>query len=354
MQTRVPYLLRTSALTVWSAVLLYFCFSNRLGYFLAPTFRHLVWFAAFTLVVISLCYAVFARPGARSPELECEHHHEENPQVQITSFVVLVLPVCLALFITPDAYSKLAYDNRGVDPTPPPPAPEMALWEDDPAGASTDVQAPSIDPAYADVIAADDGRPDPTPTPANSAPVADPALPGTVAMAAPQDTTAQMKAIVDQMEKDEKGYIKVETTDLSYAADEPGLRKALQGRKVVLLGQFYPSNGSGAQQLALSQGLETDPAEIKKNGAHYFWAVRMTMVCCAADARPCAVKIDRTTVPPAKAKTSFKDMDWVQARGIADFRRVPPSDQYPDLHFEPWLKAETIKPAATPAEIYLY
>jgi uncharacterized repeat protein (TIGR03943 family) len=352
-EARISHVFKTLALAVWSAVLLYFYYTGRLTELLAPVFRPMVLVAGFTLLAITLCYALFARPGARSAELECEHHHEHNAHLPFTSFLVLVLPVCLAVFISPESYSKMVIENRGfANAGAPGLNSQLALWADAPGEEpKPEVYAPDakfiqpVDPkeeeaATAALATAPQSEPEDV-----MLNTQDPPLPTAdgPAQTADTSTVAQMRNFLNQMEKDPDGYTKLEATDLVYAASQPAFREAMQGLKVALVGQYYPGDQKGAGKLAGAQGPGENAPTM--TGGSFFWLVRMSMTCCAADARPTAVKVTRAEGEPAHG-----DMDWVHARGTADFRETGTGD----LSWEAWVKPDKVAGTSAPAEPYLF
>lgn len=359
----LPYLLKTAALAIWSGVLLYFCFSGKLPFFLAPVFRPMVYAAGFTLAAIAALYGIFGRPSQRSAEFECEHHHEENSNIQVVAFLVLVLPVCLALFISKDGYSKLAVANRGFQISVPDSQSQLALWADHPVEATAlasgageakpEIYAPDAEfiqeVAPGEVAPAEDAV-----TGEYALETVEPPLPGQEVEPAPAPQTAsekvqKIRGFLSQMPKDDRGYTILETTDLIYAAQEPGFREAMAGLKVALVGQYYPAGDATNERLASGAG----PGQVPASGPaanDYFWLVRMTMNCCAADARPSAVKIQ----PSANAGqgTKYADMEWLSMRGVAEFRE--PTQAKDGVAWEPWIVADEMGQTESPAEPYLF
>ena len=70
----------------------------------------------------------------------------------------------------------------------------------------------------------------------------------------------------------EAGQIKAQTVDLIYAAEEPSMRADFEGKEVEVIGQFMPARENNAPK------------------ADRFNLVRMFIICCAADARPVAIR----------------------------------------------------------------
>ena len=87
--------------------------------------------------------------------------------------------------------------------------------------------------------------------------------------------------------------------DLNDAAYDEGKRGVLQGDVGVLEGRF------------------------RKVGEKQFTLYRLKMTCCAADIVPLKVRILTPT-----ALSGFQDGEWVQVKGVVQFRQVPGSIQF--------------------------
>jgi uncharacterized membrane protein YcgQ (UPF0703/DUF1980 family) len=111
----------------------------------------------------------------------------------------------------------------------------------------------------------------------------------------------------------------VETLDLLFAAQEPGLRAEFENQRVSIIGQYVPPRGEAAGGFDL---------------------VRMFMVCCAADSRPLGIKVIGEPVAVPR-------MGWVRITGIARFE-----DNGGVL--EPSLELEKIEEVEAPRETLLY
>jgi uncharacterized repeat protein (TIGR03943 family) len=111
---------------------------------------------------------------------------------------------------------------------------------------------------------------------------------------APAQTAAAGHAASDYLPKSSGGNLVVQVTDLLYAAAESSLRADFENKKIEIVGQLMPdavNNPTGAR----------------------FKLVRMLMVCCAADARPVAVRVE------GGGKPGIPEMSWVKVSGEAAF-----------------------------------
>ena len=117
-------------------------------------------------------------------------------------------------------------------------------------------------------------------------------------------------------------------TDLLFAADDDTMRPQMEGRTAEMIGQFMPAK---------------DDASGRR-----FQLVRMFMVCCAADARPVAVMVEKPADPQMRAATDkLPELGWVRVTGKVEFplengRRVAV------------LQADKAAPTDPPKEAMLY
>lgn len=109
----------------------------------------------------------------------------------------------------------------------------------------------------------------------------------------------------------ESGNIYAEVSDLLFAAEEPILRKELEGQRVELIGQFQPGR---SERFKLS---------------------RQFTICCEEEAERIALWIE------SKDKTAYKKDAWLRVVGIATFEEK--SGRYTAL-----LKAEKVTPTKAP------
>ena len=261
-------------LAVWSAVLLGTYFTGRVAAFLHPSFRPGVMLAGFALAAIAVLIASKPVPPECCADATCTHPLSRSKGGRWLSFVILVLPVSVAAWLSPEHFSRQAFEQRG----------EVT----DVAGLGQRQRASNPAPANkeapADSIAA---TAQPLPAPAS-----------TPAAATPSDAPAPApapEAIPEYLQKTAEGFIVVEVLDMLYAVQDSQLRKDFEGRTVELTAQMMPH--------------KTAPGGAENR----FKAVRMFMTCCAADARPVATFVEANPLP------DLPEMTWVKIVGTATF-----------------------------------
>ena len=264
-------------LIAWGALLLYFYFSGRLADYLIPAYRPLVMVSGFVMVGIAAVLAWGMRPGARDTSgLVLEDRGDElaSPKrvktMQALAFLMLVLPVWAAAGVSKDQFNASAMLNRGIvsDATKLP-------------GKSNLPTAPAKD--------------------ANNPPpplvVPEPPLPGATPAVADNNPPAANNAdALQYLQKTPDGHLLMEVTDLLFAADDDQMRASLQGQTAEVIGQFMPMK---------------EDASGKR-----FQLVRMFMVCCAADARPVAVAVEK---PAQGDADKLGELTWTKIVGKIDF-----------------------------------
>ena len=248
--------LSSATLAAWSAILMHFYFSGRITAFLHPMFRPFVLVSGgvLLLLAVGLAFAPSSSDGC-CDEDECAHTLGRMTAGRITTFLILLLPICAAATVSSDGFGANTMMNRGI--------------VSDASGLS--VVKKSTLPVESPLPSKD------------GAPSSDQQA---------QQTTAT--APEDYLPKSKSGNVIVQVTDLLYAAQDSSLRTDFQGKTIELIGQFIPDNVNNA------------------SGSR-FKLVRMLMVCCAADARPVAVLVD------GGGKAKIPDMSWVNVTGHATF-----------------------------------
>jgi hypothetical protein len=210
----------------------------------------------------------------------------------------MVLPVTVAAWLSPEQFSKQAFQQRAE-------VTDAAALGQRPAKSRgnalseppTSEQTP---PATSSQPGAQTAGASVTPVPpslAESAPTGSvpTATPPAAAPAAPGN-----EAIPDYLQKTAEGYIVAEVLDLLYAVQDSQLRKDFEGRTVQLIAQMMPGGEKGA-------------ASADSSAPTRFKAVRMFMTCCAADARPVSTLVEAKTLP------ELPEMTWVKIVGKATF-----------------------------------
>ena len=246
-----------ATLAAWSSVLLYFYFSGRIGAFLIPAFRPYVLIAGLVLGAMAAVFVFQSADAECCSAAECGHPLSRLAAGKVLTFLILLLPISVSAFFSPDSFGKAAIENRGI---------------------ITDASALGVAPTREAV----------------SQPVESP-LPTKDGSAAPPAPAAQPEPSPgDYLQRTPEGHIVAEVLDLLYAAQDTTLRGDFEGKKVELTGQLMPDRSGG------------------KDGKR-FKAVRMFMTCCAADARPVATLVECETLP------DLPEMTWVKITGTATF-----------------------------------
>ena len=265
--------LPAATLATWSAVLLYFHFAQRMQSMLAPEFRVYAFIAAIVLALMALSFVLFKGDATCCSSGECGHGLSRLATGKVLTFLVLLAPIAVAARYTPrEGFSKTFVENRGTV-------------------TSIDQLGTSARPADAK-----GGRPKPVELPLPNKDGSQPPAPGaTVAQpAAGTQPPAAEKTVADYLVRTPEGNIVAEVLDLLYAAQDNVLRQDFEGKNVELIGQFMPETSNNV-------------------GGNRFKAVRMFMVCCAADSRPVATLVEAEKLP------DFPEMTWVKITGKPSF-----------------------------------
>ena len=230
-------------LLLWATTFLYFYLSGRIASYLHPQFHVYVVVAGAGLLVLgALWWWASRETDAGCAEGGC-HHDGNEPRGGLTAgtilaFLVLLLPITAAAFISPSQFgAAMVMNRRVVTDVSQLPSAELpgGSWQD----------APAWDDG---VDSADESRPE------------------------------DQEEGVEYFTRTPDGAIQVETLDLLFAAEEPALREEFENQRVSIIGQYIPPRGGAEGGFDL---------------------VRMFVVCCAADARPLGIKVvgDPVEVP---------------------------------------------------------
>jgi uncharacterized repeat protein (TIGR03943 family) len=372
----------------WGGILIYFYYSGRIAAFLHPLFRPLVLATGILLVLTAVCVAIFQEEDCSHTSRDHDHEHDfaEDEQDQHThshgslsvrrflGFLILLLPLALAAKISPDSYGANLINNRGlvedvrglpgissrlaksgakkVSPASSAPAASPSLAEQGEAlrksinSAAFALKSKSSpgesQPAVPQELASTDLAAVPSPgQPAEKTKRAeDVPLPSNDnAENSEQIGDATVTYENDFLKPNKAGNIKVEITDLLYAAQEPSSRKDFEGKRVELIGQLVRPKERGAGTKVI------DP--------NTFRVMRLVMVCCAADAMPAALKIQSVQKPD-----DVHEMSWLKVTGVIHFRPRPKSVGDDGIDYgdypEPVIVAEKIVNTPAPREKYIY
>jgi uncharacterized repeat protein (TIGR03943 family) len=278
-------ILTLATLLLWGGTLFYFWWSGRIASYLHPQFHPYVLVAGAGLLVLAVLWWWASRESdAGCHDCGGHHDHGDGPRSRLSAgaalaFLVLLLPLSAAAFISPSQFGEAMVMNRGIV-TDISQLPSAGMpggnWDDAPAW---DEKIDAVDATWDQ--SQDEG--------------------------------------VEYFTRGPDGSIQVETLDLLFAAQEPGLRGEFENQRVSIVGQYVPPRGG-------SEG--------------GFDLVRMFVVCCAADARPLGIKVTGQPV-------SVPRMGWVRITGIARFE-----DNGGVL--EPSLELEKIEEVEPPRESFLY
>jgi len=270
----IPFL----TLGIWSSVLLGTYFTGRVASFLHPSFRPGVLWAGIGLAALALLFASRPTPPECCADETCTHPLSRTKVGRWSTFLVLVLPVSVAAWLSPEQFSKQAFEQRA-EVTDASSLGTRQRTAQTTAPAPEEAPAPPLNPA----AAPKQGE-------------LSVAAPTVAPSAAPTGT----EAIPEYLQKTAEGYIVAEVLDLLYAVQDSQLRKDFEGRTVQLIAQMMPVGEKGSA-----------PAE--PVGATRFKAVRMFMTCCAADARPVSTLVEASILP------DLPEMTWVKIVGKATF-----------------------------------
>ena len=373
----------------WGGILIYFYYSGRIAAFLHPLFRPLVLATGILLVITAVCVAIFQEDDCSHTSRDHDHEHDfaEDEQDQHThshgslsvrrflGFLILLLPLALAAKISPDSYGANLINNRGlvedvrglpgissrlaksgakkVSPASSAPAASPSLAEQGEAlrksinSAAFALKSKSSpgesQPAVPQELASTDLAAVPSPgQPAEKTKRAEDEVPlpsNDNAENSEQIGDATVTYENDFLKPNKAGNIKVEITDLLYAAQEPSSRKDFEGKRVELIGQLVRPKERGAGTKVI------DP--------NTFRVMRLVMVCCAADALPAALKIQSVQKPD-----DVHEMSWLKVTGVVHFRPRPKSVGDDGIDYgdypEPVIVAEKIVNTPAPREKYIY
>lgn len=294
-------------LGAWSAVLLTFYFNGRVKDFLAPPFRPYVLIAGGVLALMAFVFAVFRADASCCSLAECGHSLSRLATGRILTFLVLLVPISVAAYFSPESFGKTAIENRGITMD----AASLGIKSRGP------ITAPDLTLPKKDETTPPAPQPDAATKVANQPPAGATPAPGT----STQPPAAE-PAPGDYLQRLPDGRIVAEVLDLLYAAQDNVLRKDFEDKPVQLIGQFMPDKTSG-------------------NQTNRFKAVRMFMYCCAADSRPVATLVEMDKLP------DVAEMTWVKISGKATFplengRRISV------------LKADKVEKTEPPEEAMLY
>lgn len=239
-------------IVAWAVVLFYFYQSGRLDAYLAEKFHPVVLAASILAMLLAILYLALGRSWVcADPDCAgCAAHVEDTRLRAWTPLVATVLMMGGALFWTQDAFSLQTVFKTGFLDSP-------DLLPMDPARDRARTGAPTLDPIDDAVF----GEP------------------------------FEAKFYLP---RNEEGEIMAELVDLIFAVEDDVMLADFENEPVEIVGQFVPLP-------------DVDPQNPQ------YKISRFVMWCCAADARPLAVRISTDSIP------QMPEMGWVKVSGIATF-----------------------------------
>lgn len=272
MQKLIARWLPAATLATWSAVLFYFHFSERMKDMLAPEFRYYAFAAACVLALMAVVFVVFKADASCCSSAECGHGLSRANTGKLLTFLILLVPICVAAAYSPGHFSDKMVKNRRTSTD----------------GKDLPAAMERMEKKFESMKSGDVKIPGPVNT-KNDLP-----LPNKDGSAPAPAATQPEKSPTDYLTRTPEGYIMAEVLDLLYAAQDAILRPDFEGKDVQVIAQFMPDNTNNAT-------------------GHRFKAVRMFMTCCAADARPVATLVEVEKMP------TFPEMTWVKIIGKPSF-----------------------------------
>jgi uncharacterized repeat protein (TIGR03943 family) len=272
MQKLIARWLPAATLATWSAVLFFFHFSEQMKNMLAPEFRYYAFAAACVLALMAVVFVAFKADASCCSSAECGHGLSRANTGKLLTFLILLVPICVAAAYSPDNFSNNMLKNRRTSTDA----------KDLPAAMER------MENKFEAMKSAEPKIPGPVNT-KNDLP-----LPNKDGSPPAPAATQPEKSPTDYLTRTPEGYIMAEVLDLLYAAQDAILRPDFEGKEVQVIAQFMPDNTNNAT-------------------GNRFKAVRMFMTCCAADARPVATLVEVEKMP------AIPEMTWVKIIGKPSF-----------------------------------
>jgi len=259
-----------ATLLQWGGILLYFYLSGRITSFLHPVFRPQVLIAG---VVLTACGILLLLTRNRIALCECGPVEDcpdagRSPLISSWLFpVILLLPLVVAAFFTTDQFGANIIATRGY--------------------AESASALPGLADRYEKKVKA---------LAKAALPVLEPALPDENSPAA--GPSMMDPAVADFFKPNAEGNIPVNVADLLYAAEEPTLRTPFEGQSAEIIGQYMP-------------------AKVGNPLGNRFKIVRLFMVCCASDAQPVSLLVERGA--DQELPGNVTEMVWTKVIGEVTF-----------------------------------
>ena len=189
---------------------------------------------------------------------------------RFVAIFILAVPVTYAAIKSPDQFSKIAIENKGV-------------YDANYGETSGDNKFTMKKESKATIASTSVPTPEPTASPDTAS------QPKSVA----PFTLADLKAQVPQSKE---GNFMLDVPEIFYTAGDKEVQAVLEGQKVETIAQVLPEkvNNPNGTRLRI---------------------FRLLIQCCAADARPLSIPVEFGKTPP-----NFKDMAWVKVVGKLSFK----------------------------------
>jgi hypothetical protein len=261
---------------------------------------------------------------------------EESGAVgRLVAIFILVVPLSVAAWKTPDSFSPNAVINKGLynpnyaDTSR---ADQFSLKREtgktaEATGPGAAAVAPPSDAPPADPAVAVAGGPDSPPAP-DHAVVAAPA--GTAGSPAPDAPPASqsygsftLEDLEAQVPRSSEGNFILDVPEIYYTGGDLEVQAVLTGQPVETVAQVLPE-------------------KVNNDDGHRLRIFRMLVQCCAADARPYSIPIDF-----GKPAPDLAEMTWVKVSGTMTY-------QQEGGQTVPVLKVEKVEETTAPDQTMIY
>jgi uncharacterized repeat protein (TIGR03943 family) len=285
-------------LAAWSGLMLFLWGSGRLDLYLHPEFRP--WVAVSGAILALMVVGIGLLPAEEKEDPPTGNRPGGIFILKGWGLLVLVIPAYAGAVLTPEGFSLQTVLNRGIQKDFSMVHGLGGVRERDRGRDAEDLSLPK-EGEYSPAMAESEVR---------------------VEDSGESEDGESMPDFFQFVEKSPDGALRLEMLDLIYAAEMGSLRKTLEGKTVELTGQVVTkTQGSTAERFSL---------------------VRLLMVCCAADARPVGIWVQRP-----EGASGFQDMDWVRITGRPTF---PVRDGRRTVVLE----IDVIRPSEPPDELFLF
>ncbi len=147
--------------TIWGGILLYFYVSLRVTKYLSPSFHHFVLIGGLGIIVLGLYSLINPQEKTSCCDHEhdehdhhhedCDHHHDDG-HGPLTTYVLTLVPLVIALVFTADRFSARGIQRLAQEAAPPPSSQPLTLEdlkEQVPQNAKGEFQLSLVNAYYA-------------------------------------------------------------------------------------------------------------------------------------------------------------------------------------------------------------